>query len=363
METNMNTKRIIAIHLPQFYPFPENDEWWGKGFTEWRNVTKAKPRFLGHYQPHLPADLGFYDLRLKECRMEQEKMAKKYGIYGFCYYHYWFNGHLIMEKPVEAKLKNPEEDLPFMLCWANENWHRNWAGGFNETLIEQNYSKEDNIAHFKYLLQFFKDPRYIRVENKPVFAIYRVNLIPDLDEMVNTFRELALKEGLELYLIMVGGYNITLKPGFDAEMEFPPYNMPKKMLSFIHNPLYKLTLHFLGKAKFNNVFSYKKYVNELCKRPAFSKYKQFPGVCPSWDNSSRRVNQSFTVLKGSSPQLFQKLFNHVYNTFIPFSKDENFIFINAWNEWAEGNHLEPDLKWGLGYLDAIKNVINKDNKI
>ncbi len=355
----MKSKRIIAIHLPQYYPFPENDEWWGKGFTEWRNVTKAKPRFLGHYQPHLPSDLGFYDLRLKECRLEQEKLAKEYGINGFCYYHYWFNGHLIMEKPIEAKLKNPEEDLPFMLCWANENWHRNWAGGFNETLIEQHYSKEDNIAHFKYLLSFFKDPRYIRVEGKPAFAVYRVNLIPDLEEMINTFRECARKEGIELYLIMVGGYNISLKPGFDAEMEFPPYNMPKYMLGYLYNPLYRLTLHFLGKARFNNTFSYKRYVSELCKRPMFSKYKQFPGVCPSWDNSCRRVNQSFTVLKNSTPKLFQELFDHVYNTFEPFSKDENFIFINAWNEWAEGNHLEPDLKWGRGYLEAIKNVLSR----
>lgn len=152
----MNEKRVIAIHLPQYYPFPENDKWWGKGFTEWRNVASATPRFKGHYQPHLPADLGFYDLRLTECRLEQEKLAQKFGIYGFCYYHYWFNGHLIMEKPVEAKLANPRESLPFMFCWANENWHRNWAGGFNETLIEQHYNLEDDIEHFKYLLPFLR---------------------------------------------------------------------------------------------------------------------------------------------------------------------------------------------------------------
>ena len=356
--------RVIAIHLPQFYPFPENDEWWGKGFTEWRNVTKAKPRFRGHYQPHLPADLGFYDLRLKECRLEQEKLAKEYGIDGFCYYHYWFNGHLLMEKPVEAKLANKEEDLPFMFCWANENWHRNWAGGYNETLIEQNYSKEDDIEHFKYLLPFFKDERYIRVDGKPVFCVYRPALFPDFDESVRTWQELAKKEGFQLYICKFEagaewGKKFMPKSA-DAAIEFQPIN--KEGWDRRYSMASKITKKLLKKEIFPSIHPYKKYVDFQIKKPKFREYKRYPSVCPVWDNASRRVGQAFSCFKGVTPELFEKWFSHVYNTFEPFSKEENFIFINAWNEWAEGCHLEPDLKYGRGFLEAVKNVIENGNE-
>ena len=167
-------KRLIAINLPQYHPFKENDEWWGKGFTEWTNVTKAKPRFRGHYQPHLPADMGFYDLRLPEVRQMQADLAKEYGIYGFCYYHYWFNGHRLMERPVSEILSSGEPDFPFMLCWANENWARNWDGGFKDILIEQNYSDDDDRNHMIYLCkEVFPDKRYIKVDGKPFFIIYK----------------------------------------------------------------------------------------------------------------------------------------------------------------------------------------------
>lgn len=360
----MNNKRIIALHLPQFYPFPENDEWWGKGFTEWRNVAKATPRFKGHYQPHIPADLGFYDLRLKECRLEQEKLAKEYGIYGFCYYHYWFNGHLIMEKPVEAKLADKEEDFPFMLCWANENWHRNWAGGFNEVLIEQHYNKEDDIAHFKYLLPFFKDKRYIKVDGKPVFCIYRPALFPDFNESVKTWQDLARKEGFQLYICKFEagrewGKEYMPKSA-DAAVEFQPIN--KEGWDRRYSWKNKIGEHVFHKTLFNSIFPYKKYVQFQIKKEPFTDYKRYPSVCPIWDNSSRRVNQAFSCFKDVSPEWFEKWLEHVYNTFEPFSPEENFIFINAWNEWAEGCHLEPDMKYGRSFLEAIKKIINKSKK-
>lgn len=361
----LKNKRIIAIHLPQFYPFPENDEWWGKGFTEWRNVAKAKPRFRGHYQPHIPADLGFYDLRLKECRMEQEKLAKEYGIYGFCYYHYWFNGHLIMEKPVEAKLADTEEDLPFMLCWANENWHRNWAGCFNQSLIEQHYSKEDDIEHFKYLLPYFKDSRYIRVDGKPVFCVYRPALFPNFDESVAIWQELAAKEGFQLYICKFEAgaeWGKTYMPqSADAAVEFQPINKEGWDRRYAWKA--KLWKKISDKPIFSSIFPYDKYVDFQINKPKFTDYKRYPSVCPCWDNASRRVNMIFSCFKGVTVDLFERWFEHVYKTFIPFGKDENFVFINAWNEWAEGCHLEPDLKYGRGFLEAVKRVIdrNKEN--
>ena len=179
----MVDKRIIAFYLPQYHPFPENDEWWGKGFTEWRNVVKARPLYRGHYQPHLPADLGFYDLRVPEVRQQQADMARMYGINGFCYYHYWFNGHQLMERPLEEMLSSGNPDFPFMLCWANENWTRAWDGGSRHILIAQNYSEEDDRAHIRYLLDnVFSDSRYIRVDGKPVFLIYRSMLFPNMKE-------------------------------------------------------------------------------------------------------------------------------------------------------------------------------------
>ncbi|MEH2874853.1 glycosyltransferase WbsX family protein [Segatella copri] len=353
-------KRVIAIHLPQFYPFKENDEWWGKGFTEWRTVTKAKPRYWNHYQPVLPADLGFYDLRMKEARLAQETMAKQYGIDGFCYYHYWFNGHLIMEKPIEAKLNDKDENFPFMLCWANENWHRNWDGEHNVMLLEQHYSRSDDEQHFKYLLKFFKDPRYIRIDGKPVFAIYKPHLIPDLKDMLNTFRTLAKENGIELYICKFESNGSRGKQlmdsGFDSSIEFQPQNTEgyDKITEFFCK-VYKRLFHTTNCGL---ILNYRKYVNFQIKKPTFKEYKRFPCVCPCWDNSPRRVKNYYFSFKNPLPKYFKKWFSHVYSTFIPYSDEENLIFINAWNEWAEGCHLEPDLKYGTGYLEAIKDVRN-----
>ena len=195
-----NKIKPIAIYLPQFHPILENDEWWGKGFTEWTNVTKAQPRFEGHYQPHLPSDLGFYDLRLEEARLAQEELAKNFGIYGFCYYHYWFNGKRVLHEPLDRKMQNPKEDLPFMMCWANENWTRTWDGADHQVLLKQEYGFEDDLAHIKHLIAFFTDNRYIKVNGKPIFIVYRPKLFPDIKKTIAIWRKAVQEAGFpDLY--------------------------------------------------------------------------------------------------------------------------------------------------------------------
>ena len=360
----MNMKvRPIAMYLPQFHPIQENNEWWGKGFTEWTNVAKAKPRFWGHYQPHLPADLGFYDLRVPEVREQQAAMAKEAGIYGFCYYHYWFNGKRLLERPVNEILDSGKPDFPFMLCWANENWTRIWDGGNKEILMEQNYSEEDDREHIQYLLNsVFNDPRYIKVDNKPVFCIYNSYMFPNMKRTLSIWREEAKKVGMELYLCRMERQLNEGKEcfdGFDAAIEFQPF------ASLYYNYKNKRTISFLikdvrgrlqRKGIFSFIISYKKYVENVSKHPLKWDYKKYPGITPGWDNSARR-KKAFIAMHGSTPALYGMWMSNIVKKFIPYSKEENFIFINAWNEWAEGNHLEPDKKWGTQYLAETKKAL------
>jgi lipopolysaccharide biosynthesis protein len=357
--------RIIAIYLPQFHPFKENDEWWGKGFTEWRNVAKARPRFWGHYQPHIPTDLGFYDLRVPEVRIEQAKMAQEHGIYGFCYYHYWFNGHLLMERPLEDMLNSREPNFPFMICWANENWTRAWDAGEKEILIQQNYSEEDDVNHIKYLMKFLKDPRYIRVNDKPVLCIYRSTKLPNVDKTIEIWQKEALKENIELYICRFESHGeegeIFLSKGIDAAIEFQPHNT-KQYLQYkeiIKRAINKLCRAMAGRNLFQINIDYSKYVKFQLKQ-SLPAYKYYPCVTPMWDNSPRRKNDYFAFYN-STPKLFGVWFKNIIEKFLPYSDEENFIFINAWNEWAEGNHLEPDMKWGDAYLKVLKKVIMQNN--
>ncbi len=364
METKL---RALAIHLPQFHPIPENDEWWGKGFTEWRNVTKAKSKFEGHYQPHLPADLGFYDLRLAESRNAQAALAKEYGISGFCYYHYWFNGRQVLETPVREILASREPDFPFCLCWANENWTRNWDGEFKNVLLEQKYSHEDDLQHIQFLFDYFKDERYIKVDGKPVFIVYRTELFPDIKRTAELWREEALKCGFKgLYLISCENFKTNTPPeemGFDASFNFFPnhYGMP---LYVIPGKIETL-LHKIGIKKSpylsDLIWNYIDVVNKQINNPQTVLYKRFPGLTPMWDNSARRREKA-VILHNSSPNEYKRWLSHIVKTFKPFSKEENFVFINAWNEWAEGNHLEPCQKWGKQYLEATKNILNHSNE-
>ena len=369
--------RIIAINLPQFHPFKENEEWWGKGFTEWTNVTKARPRFKGHYQPHLPSDTGFYDLRLPEARQMQADMGREVGIYGFCYYHYWFNGHQLMERPVNEILSSGKPDYPFMLCWANENWCRNWDGGFTDVLMEQHYSEVDDIEHMRWLCKnVFCDSRYIRVDNKPVFAIYRISLFPDIRHTVEVWRKVAREEfGMELYLVSADvpfdDYETdTSVYGFDASFDFQPigawryinhkFSWLKRLVSWL--PIVK-KCDFIVKYV-NSIperFSYPAYVESQINKPDMA-FKRFPGVSPGFDNSSRRKGHFFTCFVDCTPQCYGHWLQSVLAKFQPYSDDENFVFINAWNEWAEGNHLEPDQRWGRAYLDETKKVIGQQSE-
>ncbi|STD54069.1 MULTISPECIES: glycoside hydrolase family 99-like domain-containing protein [Empedobacter] len=365
--------RPVAIYLPQFHPFDENNEWWGEGFTEWTNVTKAKPLFDNHYQPQLPADLGFYDLRLKEARVAQELLAKQYGIYGFCYYHYWFNGKRLMQEPIDRKLKNPDESLPFMFCWANENWTRTWDGNEKEVLIEQKYSESDDEDHINFLIPIFKDERYIKVNGKPIIVVYKPYVLPNIKKTIKMWRTIAKNHGLELYVChMVFSHTPKwdkLIEGFDAAIDFEPFGIRREnVFTEISNRNKDSKSNFLKNVL--NRFIKEKQENKLNKIPyqwmsekltlqKSINFKIFPSLVPGWDNTSRRGSNPTLILENSTPEYFEDWLNKINNDFIPYSNDENFIFINAWNEWAEGNHLEPDQKYGKKYLEVVQRQFKK----
>ncbi len=376
----MSKLRPIAIYLPQFHPTAENDAWWGKGFTEWTNVTKAKPVFKGHYQPHLPTDLGFYDLRLAEAREAQAALAKQYGIYGFCYYHYWFNGKRILDLPINEVMKTGKPDFPFMFCWANENWTMGWKGDPDTILVKQNYSDEDDLKHIQHLIPYFLDKRYIRINNKPVFAVYRSINQPNAKRTIEIWRNEAAKHGLELYICRFDYKTMEQtgandEDGFDAAVNFEPGSKNLKQYLFEKNnsPILK-RLHTLAdklKHSYNSdwlknklkdkfrILDYEQYVNYIIKNNT-NRPQTFPGVMPSWDNVPR-YSKKFFLFKNASPFIYRKWLDFEIKRFTPPNKDENLFFINAWNEWAEGNHLEPCIKWGTEYLEQTKQAFESND--
>lgn len=366
-ENQQSSVRAIAFYLPQYHPVPENDEWWGRGFTEWTNVTRATPKFHGHYQPHLPEELGFYDLRLPETREAQANLAREHGVHGFCYYHYWFNGRRILERPFTEVLESQTPDFPFCLCWANENWTRTWDGNNKDVLLQQNYSHQDDIDHIRSLIPAFKDKRYIRINNKPLFLVYRSHLLPNPIETARIWREEVKAAGLEgIYLARVEDYESVMAGitaqniDFDADVEFPPFSWAMGNVMF-RSPLEKFfnKLGILPKQLIQNtIIDYEHMAQGILNRPV-SKSVRFPGVTPSWDNSARR-NIGANIFTGSSPTKYEKwLEKATEKTTLNPSSDEHIVFINAWNEWAEGNHLEPDLKWGNQYLKATRRALTK----
>ena len=355
-------RRVIAFYLPQFHPIPENDRWWGAGFTEWTNVTRAKPQFPGHYQPHLPADLGFYDLRLPETREAQAALAARYGIHGFCYYHYWFTGKRLLERPFEEVLSSGRPDFPFCLCWANEHWSRRWSGEELDVLVKQRYSQEDDRAHIRSLIPAFSDPRYIRVDGKALFIVYRASHLPDPRSTTQTWREVAKAAGIDLYLARVDNPgDDAVAPeawGFDAAVEFQPawtqIGAPRRPSRW-SRLLRSMRLGSGTAEERHNIFDYGEIVDRMLARQPPS-YKRFPCVTPMWDNTARRREGAY-IFHGSTPQLYERWLRSVMTQWQPPSSDENLVFINAWNEWAEGNHLEPDQKWGRAYLEATGRAI------
>jgi 2-polyprenyl-3-methyl-5-hydroxy-6-metoxy-1,4-benzoquinol methylase len=345
--------RILAWYLPQFHPIPENDKNWGKGFTEWRNVTKAYPMFKEHHQPHLPSDLGFYDLRLSESRIEQAKLARKYGIDGFIYHYYWFSGKKLLEKPIEDMLKLAEPNFPFCINWANENWTRRWDGLENEIIVEQKHSLDSDLNFIREILPFLLDERYIKIEGKPLLSVYRPELLDCPEQVAQGWNKIVSQQGISsLYLAEVRNFGKNnLNQGFDCLLDFPPHNTkspPLDISSDLLNPL------FQGK-----VFDYKGMIFNSIVNPDIYSFAFMRGIMPRWDNTPRKLEQAY-LWYGSTPKLFEIwLYAQVIYSVIYSVTSEAILTINAWNEWAEGAHLEPDLKFKHEYLQAVLNVKNQ----
>ena len=371
MDSKQPKARVLAYYLPQFHPIPENNEWWGEGFTEWTNVGKAKQLFPGHYQPRVPADLGYYDLRVPETRKAQADMAREYGVEGFVYWYYWFgNGKRLLERPFNEVLESGQPDFPFALAWANETWS-GFAHGLNEErppLIMQTYSgDEDYIANFNTVLPAFKDKRYVTCDGKPIFIIYKADQLPDVKHFIELWQKMAKKNGLEgVYFIAheMGLYDdhtiqkrieIRQEMGFDAinivnikihsTLQMPWWNRLLRKL-FYKNPKWRI---------FPNILPYDVSV---FKTSYDSLDYVIPSVLPGWDHTPRTGIRG-DVLYGATPKLFGKAVEYAVNVVQNKSHEKRFVFIKSWNEWAEGNYMEPDLKYGRGYLEALReNLFN-----
>ena len=355
---------LLAIVLPQFHPTPENDAWWGKGFTEWTNVTKAKPQFPGHRQPQLPTELGYYDLRLPEARQAQAEMAAGAGINGFCYYHYWFDGKRLLNRPVDDILATQRPDFPFCLAWANENWTRAWDGRNREVLMQQRYSDADDDAHIDLLCKFFADRRYIRLDGKPLFVVYKATDLPNPQRTFDRWRLRALQAGIgELCLAQFEANGTGRSPdprsiGLDLSIEFAPdwrslggqYHVTRKARMAI-------ALGILPKAfSRHKIFEYELMVRKTMSKPD-PPYPFVRCVSPGFDNSPRRPSQNAVILRNNTPDLYQKWLCQAleWADRHPVA-GQRVVMLNAWNEWAEGNHLEPDDQHGRGFLDATLNA-------
>ncbi len=364
-DTRQFPTRLIAFYLPQFHPIPENDEWWGEGFTEWRNVSAAKPIFPGHHQPHVPAELGYYDLRQGETRIAQAELARQYGIEGFCYYHYWFNGRRLLEHPLNELMNSGEPDFPFCICWANENWTRRWDGRDKEILMQQKYSEEDDRNHIRSLFPIFQDKRYIRINGKPLFLVYRTGDLPDPARTAEIWRDEARLAGIgELHLCRVESMDKSdpRLMGFDAAVEFAPdwwnkgpeLGTDSKLLEHAGPGIEKI-------CETNYVHSYEDLADTMMSK-SIPDYQRYRCVTPTWDNWAR-MTKGANVFLGSTPEKYRNwLSRTITATNARLMGEERLVFINAWNEWAEGSHLEPDQKFGHGYLEATSQALEESKR-
>jgi glycosyltransferase involved in cell wall biosynthesis len=345
--------KLISFYLPQFHPIPENDQWWGAGFTEWTNVTKAVPQFEGHHQPQLPGELGFYDLRLPEILRRQAALARKYGIFGFCFHYYWFGGRRLLETPLNLLLGNSDIDLPFCICWANENWTRRWDGLENEVLMAQNHSPEDDIDLAKSMEPMLRDARYICIDGRPLIILYRPGLLPNALATARRWRAHFSRAGLaDPYLVMVQGFG-DHDPriyGFDAAVEFPPHKLAAGLDTI------NCSTKFYDDDYQGMVFDYEELIRRAAAEPP-APYRRFRGVSPSWDNEARKPGRGH-VYAHSTPEKYARWLTQACEEMRRLDRpDERLVFINAWNEWAEGAHLEPDRHFGYAYLQATARVL------
>jgi lipopolysaccharide biosynthesis protein len=345
--------RVIAFYLPQFHPIPENDLWWGRGFTEWTNVAKATPLYDGHYQPHVPADLGFYDLRVPESREQQAALALSHGVDAFCYYHYWFGGgRRLLERPFDEVLASGKPDFPVCLCWANQTWSGIWHGARDRILMEQTYpGYDDHARHFDWLAAAFADPRYLRVNGKPVFVVLNPDEIPEVRAVTEFWRRRAADANFPgLYLIGLRNEPFLPPPGVSLPLWNPTehgFDASIRMRVPIIPPGWRRGESGLA------VIDHEKIVDYLVA-PPLPGITDHPCVGHAWDNTPRS-GVGGIVFHGSHPGLFRRNLRQAFAHAAANPRDEQFVFLKAWNEWAEGNHLEPDLKFGHGWLEAVRD--------
>lgn len=365
----MNKPKVIAFYLPQYHPTPDNDKWWGKGFTEWTNVGKAKPLFPGHYQPKVPADLGYYDLRLPEVREAQAELAREAGIYGFCYYHYWFgNGKEELELPFNEVLRLGKPDFPFMLCWANESWHKKFwdkdgKGSSKEMLIEQRYPGDEDIEkHFYHLLPAFRDPRYIRINDKPAFMIYKPQQYSEVAHFIARWQELANQNGIHgIHFIGHMQENLNkatvetlLSYGFSALNTVGLYEARNRILTKYSYWKTRILHNLLGyPVREDYIKICEKTISDIDHIPIV-----YPSILPNWDHTPRSGNNGW-VLTGSSPKAFKSFARKVLSLKNIDGTAQPIVFLKSWNEWGEGNYMEPDLKFSKGFIKALREVLDE----
>jgi glycosyltransferase involved in cell wall biosynthesis len=347
--------RLLAFYLPQFHPIPENDAWWGTGFTEWRNVARATPQFDGHRQPRIPGELGFYDLRLRETRAQQAELARAHGIHGFCYYHYWFEGRRLLERPFEEVLASGEPSLPFALCWANDPWSRRWDGREDELLMRQAYSPRDDLEHIRWLLPALADPRAITVEGRPLFLVYRPSHLPDPRRTADVWRREVERAGLPgIHLVAVEtAWDLGRDPrltGFDASVMFQP-----QFGWLLTSELGQRARRAIADKPELKVYDYDQVRRAIHALPAAA-YRRYETVVPGWDNTAR-VGDRATVLDGATPAGYEHWLRDAVARAMDQPAGHRLVFVNAWNEWAEGAYLEPDRAEGRAYLEATQRVM------
>lgn len=380
--------RVIALYLPQFHPTPENDRWWGPGFTEWTNVAKAKPLFRGHQQPRIPADLGFYDLRLPETREQQAQLAREAGVEGFCYYHYWFgNGRQLLERPLQEVVASGKPDFPFCICWANHTWsNKTWerksAVQKNSVLMEQTYpGTEDDIAHFNTLLPMFKDRRYMTVDGKLIFAIYDPFGFKNVQQFIATWRRLAEENGLPgFHFIGMTPSTLTIRTAPDGTRQRVMPNLESSAEIYRRvldlgfdavNSLGKRRGEMLYEGKWKNIaktvlrhigfptgsmrYDYERTVRNYFA-PEDTWENVYPSILPQWDRTPRVASMD-GVYVNATPEKFENHIRQALSLIKDKQPEHRVLFLKSWNEWGEGNYVEPDMEWGHGFIDAIHNAV------